>query len=114
MGKKRLGAVAICAAAMMGVGAGAAFGGEVTGQGGSLKVTDGKWATGLHARSLCVFRQEDDQFKAGGSKGEPAHSQSWGQIARNVQGAAGGVPGSPTLGPDGDGSCRGSLIGPAA
>ena len=77
MGKKRLVAAAVSAVALMGLGAGSAFAGEVTGNGQSLKVENSKWGTGLHARSECAFSgQEDDQFLPGNGKGDPAHSQS--------------------------------------
>ena len=58
--------------------------GEVTGNGKSLHVDGGgKWGTGLHARSFCAFSgQEDLQFEEGGSKGDPGHAQSWGQIPK--------------------------------
>jgi hypothetical protein len=100
MGKMRPLALAACAAAIMGVGANAALAGEITGNGKPLwtsTITDPD--TGevlghtLHGQSACAFSgQEDDQFLGG----PPAdnHSQSWGQIARNLQGAAGGVPGT--------------------
>jgi len=67
--------------------ASAAFAGEVTGNGTSLHVEGGgKWGTGLHARSFCAFSgQEDLQFADGGSKGDPGHAQSWGQIPKSVR-----------------------------
>ena len=65
------------------LGANLAFAGEVTGNGKSLHVENSKWGTGLHARSVCAFSgQEDLQFETGGSKGVPAHAQSWGQIPK--------------------------------
>jgi len=72
---------------VMVLGAGAAFAGEITGQGQKiLKIEDGKWDTGLHARSVCAFSgQQDEQFKMGGSKGDPAHSQSFGQRLKNAE-----------------------------
>jgi len=48
MGMRRLFAVASCTAAVVGVGAGSAFAGEVTGNG---KPTQGP----AHANSICVF-----------------------------------------------------------
>jgi len=90
MGKKRLIAAAVSAVAVMGLGAGSAFAGEVTGNGQSLKVENSKWGTGLHARSECAFSgQEDDQFLTGNGKGDPAHSQSFGQGVRNTNPAGG-------------------------
>ncbi|MEP6638243.1 MAG: hypothetical protein ABJC39_02755 [Chloroflexota bacterium] len=75
---------AICAAALVAsLSASVVLGGEITGNGKSLHITDGKWPTGLHARSLCAFSgQEDLQFVPGGSKGFPGHAQSWGQISK--------------------------------
>ena len=68
------------------LGANIAFAGEITGNGKSLHITDGKWGTGLHARSFCAFSgQEDLQFAPGGSKGVPGHAQSWGQIPQDVR-----------------------------
>jgi hypothetical protein len=106
---------AICATALIAIiSAGAAFGGEVTGNAKSLKVDGGgKWATGLHARSVCAFSgQEDLQFldDAGNPlaethKGSPGHAQSWGQIPKAVRDeltAAGFNPGkscNPTIAP---------------
>lgn len=80
----RLGAAATVVALVVGMSTSAVFAGEVTGNGKSLKVDGGgKWGTGLHSRSVCAFSgQEDDQFLEGGSKGVPAHAQSWGQIPK--------------------------------
>ena len=80
----RLGVAVTAIALLVSLSASAAFAGEVTGNGKSLKVDGGgKWGTGLHARSECAFSgQEDDQFLPGGSKGDPGHAQSWGQIPK--------------------------------
>jgi hypothetical protein len=67
-----------------------AMAGEITGTGRVLKVADGKWPTGLHARSLCAYSgQEDLQYldEEGNPletvmKGVPGHSQSWGRIPK--------------------------------
>jgi hypothetical protein len=101
---------AICATALIAIiSAGAAFGGEITGNGKSLHVDGGgKWSTGLHARSFCAFSgQEDLQFQADGTitKGVPGHAQSWGQIPKAFRiqlTAAGSNPGkacNPNIGP---------------
>jgi hypothetical protein len=85
---------ALAAAAMIAtLGAGAVFGGEITGNGKVLKVDDSKWGTGLHARSECAYSgQEDLQFLddegnplAEPHKGDPGHAQSWGQIPKEVR-----------------------------
>jgi hypothetical protein len=85
-------AVATSAVAI-GLTAGVAFAGEITGNGKVLKVEDSKWGTGLHARSVCAFSgQEDLQFlnddgtpKDEPTKGDPGHAQSWGQIPKEVR-----------------------------
>jgi hypothetical protein len=85
---------AICAAALIAsLSAGAGLGGEVTGNGKSLKTEDGKWGTGLHGRSECAYSgQEDLQFQdeegnplAEPTRGEPGHAQSWGQIPKEFR-----------------------------
>ena len=104
--RRFIGAV-VATALLASLVAGAAFAGEITGNGKSLHVDGGgKWGTGLHARSFCAFSgQEDLQFETGGSKGVPGHAQSWGQIPRSfrlVLTAAGSNPGlacNPNIGP---------------
>lgn len=85
---------AVCAAALIAsVSASAVLGGEITGNGKSLKSDSGKWDTGLHARSECACSgQEDLQFLdeegnplAEATKGDPAHAQSWGQIPKEFR-----------------------------
>jgi hypothetical protein len=71
-----------------------AHAGEVTGN-GKLLHFDGKWGTGLHARSACAYSgQEDLQYftddgdgtaKDPITKGDPGHAQSWGQIPKSVR-----------------------------
>ena len=71
-----------------------AHAGEVTGN-GTLLHFDGKWGTGLHARSFCAYSgQEDLQFFTDDGdgtpndvviKGVPGHAQSWGQIPKAVR-----------------------------
>ena len=81
---RRLVSAVVATALLATLAASAAFAGEVTGNGKSLHVEGGgKWGTGLHARSFCAFSgQEDLQFEEGGSKGDPGHAQSWGQIPK--------------------------------
>lgn len=91
---KRLFAAAICAAAVAGLSAGPALAGEITG--------NGKWIAGspeapLNGKSECAYSGQNDTFT--GDPGVPdadgfTRTQSWGQVARNLQGAAGGVPGT--------------------
>jgi hypothetical protein len=110
MFRRLIGAV-VATVLLSSVAAGAVFAGEVTGNGTSLHVDGGgKWGTGLHARSFCAFSgQEDLQFEAGGSKGDPGHAQSWGQIpkaARDAIGPLGFHPGracNPNYGPPPEG-----------
>lgn len=104
----RFGVALSVAAVVLSLGASAALGGEITGNGKSLQILpyeDSKWGTGLHARSECAYSgQEDDQFVDGGSKGDPAHAQSWGQIPKDFRdfltsiGANPGVACNPTSG----------------
>lgn len=95
-GIDRCAMVAICAAIVAGLGANAAFAGEVTGNGKPLTVK---------GNSPCAFSgQEDLQFftddvgevpKPGGpTKGDPAHVQSWCQIIR-FAGPLGGAADTP-------------------
>ena len=89
MGRKSL-TVAICAAAVMGVGAGAASAGEITGNGTYIA---GSNAAPLNGKSDCAYSgQEDLQYvDASGAplatptKGVPGHAQSWGQLPRAVR-----------------------------
>ena len=82
----RLGMATAVAALVLGIGAGSALAGEITGN-GKLKDVNGK--------SACAFSgQEDLQWyfddantmpKPVGTKGSPSHAQSWGQIPREVR-----------------------------
>ncbi len=110
----RLGTALAVAAASLTLTAGAAFAGEVTGNGTLLHVDDSKWGTGLHARSFCAYSgQEDLQFftndedttpLAEPTRGDPAHAQSWGQIPKEIRdviaplGLAPGQACNPTVG----------------
>lgn len=83
----RVGLAVSVTAVVLSLTASAVFAGEITGNGKSLKVEDSKWGTGLHARSECAYSgQEDLQFEPGGSKGDPGHAQSWGQIPKSGEG----------------------------
>ena len=92
MGVRRLVAVAGCVVAVVGVGAGSAFAGEITG--------NGKWIAGspdapLNGKSACAYSgQQDDP-------GEPPFrsliAQSWGlmpKVVRDIITAMGGSPGT--------------------
>ena len=90
---KRLLVAALCAAAVTGVGASGALAGEITG--------NGKWIAGsdaapLNGRSECAYSGQNDTYS--GNPDVPdadgfTRTQSWGQVARHLKGAAGGVPG---------------------
>ena len=76
MGKRRLWTAAVCAA-VVGLTAGSAFAGEVTGNG---KDTAGP----AHANSICVFSgQNDDPLGLDPENGPPGRTQSFGQDVRN-------------------------------
>jgi hypothetical protein len=83
---RRFGVAISVAAVVLALSAGAAFAGEITGN-GTLKVVNG--------RSFCAFSgQEDLQWytdngdttlKPTPTKGDPGHSQSWGQIPKAIR-----------------------------
>jgi len=80
--KRALCAVAVCATAVVGVGAGTAFAGEVTGPSGSGEPTGAP----LHANSACVFSWLNDDPNAPltldlsiAPNGPGGQSQSYGQ-----------------------------------
>ena len=83
---RRLGVAISVAAVVLSLSASAAFAGEITGN-GRLKDVNG--------RSFCAFSgQEDLQWYTDNSdttakpvptKGDPGHSQSWGQIPKAVR-----------------------------
>ena len=94
MYKKRLGAVAICAAALVSVGASSALAGEVTGNGKPLWIAvteDGGHV--LHGKSPCAFSGLEDLA------GSPLRTQTphevWlGPIPDLVVNPAPGTPGT--------------------
>ena len=87
-------AVAAVTLAIVAMAVPLAHAGEVTGN-GTLLHADGKWGTGLHARSFCAYSgQEDLQFFTDDgdqtpndvvTRGVPGHAQSWGQIPHSVR-----------------------------
>ena len=78
---KKLLAVAVCATAVAGVSANAAFAGEITGNGTPLTV---------NGKSECAFSGQNDGYFDGSEPG--VRVQSFGQIVR-FAGPLGGVPG---------------------
>jgi len=101
MGKKRFLAVALCAAAVMGVGANAALAGEVKGHGNGETPIGAALPTDPHASSECSFSGQNDDPNEPGAGGRV---QSWGQI---VKGAVHAPDGSPPGGVPGQ-ACRGN------
>lgn len=89
--RRRLAIAVSGAAVALSLSAGAAFAGEVTGNGRSLEP--------LHANSICAYSGLND--KTAGEGDLTSRVQSWGQIARWLKGAAGGVPGT---------ECRGGSL----
>ena len=81
----RLFIVAAFVAAFMALGTSAAFAGEITGSGRSLKQDDGT----LHGKSECAWSGLNNFNEPT----EPGRTQSFGQIVR-VAGPQGGVPGT--------------------
>jgi hypothetical protein len=85
----RVGIALVLAAMVLGLGASAALGGEITGNGKVLKQADGT----LHGQSECAYSgQEDLQFLdeegnplAEPTRGVPGHAQSWGQIPKEFR-----------------------------
>ena len=74
----RLGLIA-CAASILCLGANAAFAGEITGNGKSLKNPDGT----LNGKSECAFSGREDDPADTLFRGDIA--QSWGQIFKAVR-----------------------------
>jgi len=75
--KKTLAGAAICAALILG-SSGAAFAGEVGGNGQGTEGPD-------HARSLCVFSGLDDGCDYPGQPAGPGVTQNWGQIPQELR-----------------------------
>jgi hypothetical protein len=101
---------AVCAVMVIGASPGLAVAGEITGN-GQLKT--------VHGNSPCAYSgQEDLQWytndgdttlKSDPTKGDPAHSQSWGQIVSAAGGHLGGA--NSTVTPDGPWGCNAHLYG---
>jgi hypothetical protein len=110
MRRSRFFAVTACVVAVVGAGASAASAGEITGN-GTLK--------DVHANSPCAFSgQEDLQWytndgdtvlKTNPVKGDPSHSQSWGQIVSAAGGHLGGA--NSTVTPEGPWGCNAHEFG---
>jgi len=82
MGVRRLVAVAGCVVAVVGVGAGSAFAGEITG--------NGKWIAGsetapLNGKSECAYSGQNDNWVLGNPVPDEdgfSRTQSWGQVGQ--------------------------------
>ncbi len=82
---KSLVAAALGAVAVAAFGAGSAFAGEITGSGKQTGAPE-------HARSICAFSGQNDEFVEGDETAP--RTQSYGQIVRMVGGGVlGGIPG---------------------
>jgi hypothetical protein len=91
MGMRRMLAIMACAIGVVGLGAGSAFAGEITGNG---KYIAGSPDAPLHGQSECAFSGLDDpDVDPETGEDDFGRTQSWGQIVRNVKGL-GGVPGT--------------------
>ena len=81
---RRIFAVAVCAAAVTGLGAGSAFAGEITGNG---KWIAGKEEAPLHGKSACAYSGVNDNYVLGNDIPDEdgfTRTQSWGQVVRNA------------------------------
>jgi hypothetical protein len=85
----RFGVALSVAAVVLSLGASAAFGGEVTGNGKPLWTNTDDWSLHhtLHGASACAFSgQEDGQFEDSPEYSPDAgHAQSWGQIPKEFR-----------------------------
>ena len=80
MGRKTV--VAVCAAAVVAVGASAASAGEITGNG---KWIAGSEAAPLNGRSECAYSGQNDNFVLGNPVPDAdgfTRTQSWGQVGQ--------------------------------
>ena len=85
MGLRRLAAIAVCTAAVVGVGAGSALAGEITGNGKPLWIntTDPNARHDLHGKSECAFSGLDDpDVDPVTGEDDFGRTQSWGQVGR--------------------------------
>ena len=110
LGRKQVIALMLSTAMVMGAAASAASAGEITGN-GRLKPVNGN--------SPCAYSgQEDLQWyttngdttpKRDPTRGDPSHSQSWGQIVSAAGGHLGGA--NSTVTPDGPWGCNAHEFG---
>lgn len=86
----RFGVAASVAAVVLSLSASAALAGDITGTGKYIAGTDD---APLNGKSSCAYSGLNDEYYILHDTTFP-RTQSWGQIAKNLQGAAGGVPGT--------------------
>jgi hypothetical protein len=85
MGMRRLLAVMACAIGVVGLGAGSAFAGEITGNGKPLwtNTTDPNVPHTLHGKSECAFSGLDDaDVDPVTGEDDFGRTQSWGQVGQ--------------------------------
>ena len=82
MGMRRMLAVAACTAAVVGVGAGSAFAGEVKGPPASGPTTD-YTAARTHANSICAYSGLNDNPASTNPMDPGGRVQSYGQDVKN-------------------------------
>lgn len=73
--------LAACAAAFLCLAATAAFAGEITGSGKSLKNPDGS----LNGKSACAFSGRQDNFEEDEGNFKGMLTQSWGQLFKELK-----------------------------
>ena len=77
-------ALALCTVCILSIGASAALAGEITGNGKSLKNSDGT----LNGKSICAFSGQNDTYS--GDPTEPDEdgfyrTQAWGQLPKEIK-----------------------------
>ena len=89
--KKSWFAAAVCAATVASLGANAALAGEITGN-GTLKTVKGNSPCAYSGQEDLQWYTNDENttLKPTPTKGDPGHSQSWGQIVK-ANGPLGGA-----------------------
>jgi hypothetical protein len=86
--RKRIVAATVCTFAVAALGAGSAFGGEVTGQGNYIAGSD---SAPLKGQSACAYSGLNDEYYVFGDT-SARRTQNWGEFAS--AGVHAGVPGT--------------------
>jgi hypothetical protein len=71
MGRKRFLAVALCAAAVTGLGANTALAGDITGKPGASKYIAGSDSAPINGNSECAYSGLNDEYYIGGDLSAP-------------------------------------------